>query len=76
VSGPEYPSRDKPTTLLYADDVRFSFPGDSSFAPGASNKADLERWLERFVGIGLQIYRSEIETRAENRIGHDGWRLS
>ena len=22
----------KPTTLLYAEDVRFSFPGDSSFA--------------------------------------------
>jgi ketosteroid isomerase-like protein len=50
----------KPTTALYADDVRFSFPGDSSFAPGASNKKDLERWLERFVDIGLQIYPDQV----------------
>jgi ketosteroid isomerase-like protein len=50
----------KPTTVLYADDVRFSFPGESSFAPGASNKADLERWLERFVDIGLQIYPDQV----------------
>jgi ketosteroid isomerase-like protein len=50
----------KPTTALYADDVRFSFPGTSSFAPGASSKKDLERWLERFVDIGLQIYPDQV----------------
>jgi ketosteroid isomerase-like protein len=50
----------KPTTVLYADDVKFSFPGDSSFAPGASNKVDLETWLERFVDLGLQIYPDQV----------------
>ena len=50
----------KPTTLLYADDVRFKFPGDSSFAPGASNKRDLERWLERFVEIGRASCRERV----------------
>ena len=45
-----------PTTAMYADDVRFMFPGKSSFAPGAADKAELEAWLRRFTGIGLQIY--------------------
>jgi len=49
-----------PTVALYAEDVRFVFPGDSSFAPGATGKADLERWLARFVDIGLQIYPDEV----------------
>jgi ketosteroid isomerase-like protein len=50
----------EPTTALYADEVRFSFPGDNSFAPGASNKEELERWLERFVEVGLQIYPDQV----------------
>lgn len=50
----------KPTVALYADDVRFSFPGDSSFAPGARNKRELEQWLSRFVEIGLQIYPGQV----------------
>jgi ketosteroid isomerase-like protein len=49
-----------PTVAMYADDVRFHFPGDSSFAPGAGNKRDLEAWLRRFVEIGLQIYPDEV----------------
>ncbi|HKT84007.1 MAG TPA: hypothetical protein VJQ84_09260 [Solirubrobacterales bacterium] len=49
-----------PTTMLYADDVKFAFPGESSFAPGASNKADLEAWLNRFTEIGLQIYPDQV----------------
>jgi len=49
-----------PTVALYADDVRFGFPGKSSFAPGASNKRELEQWLGRFVEIGLQIYPDEV----------------
>lgn len=47
----------KPTTLLYTDDVGFKFPGDSSFAPGASMREyevyedteetrRLDRWLD------------------------------
>jgi hypothetical protein len=49
-----------PTVRMYADDVRFSFPGGSSFAPGASNKQELEQWLNRFVALGLQIYPDEV----------------
>jgi ketosteroid isomerase-like protein len=50
----------KPTVALYSDDVKFSFPGVSSFAPGASNKRELEHWLSRFVEIGLQIYPDQV----------------
>lgn len=48
------------TLAMDAEDVRFSFPGDSSFAPGATGKAELRRWLERFAAIGLQIYPDEV----------------
>jgi ketosteroid isomerase-like protein len=49
-----------PTLALDADDVRFTFPGDSSFAPGARNKRELEAWLRRFISLGLQIYPDEV----------------
>jgi hypothetical protein len=49
-----------PTLAMDADDIKFTFPGESSFAPGASNKRELEQWLERFVGLGLQIYPEEV----------------
>lgn len=49
-----------PTLALDAEDIRFTFPGDSSFAPGASSKRELAQWLERFVELGLQIYPDEV----------------
>ena len=49
-----------PTVRMYAEDVRFTFPGDNSFAPGASNKEEVTRWLQRFTDIGLQIYPDEV----------------
>ena len=49
-----------PTLAMDADDVRFTFPGDSSFAPGASNKRELEQWLNRFAALGLKIYPDEV----------------
>jgi ketosteroid isomerase-like protein len=49
-----------PTVALYDDDVSFVFPGDSSFAPGAGDKRELEAWLDRFVSLGLQIYPDEV----------------
>jgi ketosteroid isomerase-like protein len=49
-----------PTLALDADDITFTFPGESSFAPGATNKRELERWLDRFVSLGLQIYPEEV----------------
>jgi ketosteroid isomerase-like protein len=49
-----------PTLAMDADDISFTFPGESSFAPGASNKRELEQWLKRFASLGLQIYPDEV----------------
>ncbi|HEY5052106.1 MAG TPA: hypothetical protein VII45_01710 [Solirubrobacterales bacterium] len=49
-----------PTLAMDAEDIKFTFPGESSFAPGASNKRELEQWLDRFVSLGLQIYPEEV----------------
>jgi hypothetical protein len=49
-----------PTLAMDADDIKFAFPGESSFAPGAKNKRELEQWLDRFVSLGLQIYPEEV----------------
>jgi hypothetical protein len=49
-----------PTLAMDADDIKFTFPGESSFAPGASSKKELEQWLDRFVSLGLQIYPDEV----------------
>jgi ketosteroid isomerase-like protein len=50
----------EPTLALDAEDIRFTFPGESSFAPGAQSKQELRQWLERFVSLGLQIYPDEV----------------
>ncbi len=50
----------EPTLAMDAEEVKFTFPGKSSFAPGANGKHDLEQWLDRFVAIGLQIYPDEV----------------
>ncbi len=49
-----------PTVAMYSDDVRFRFPGNSSFAPGASGKPELEEWLGRFARLGLQIFPDQV----------------
>jgi hypothetical protein len=49
-----------PTLAMDAEDIRFTFPGESSFAPGAGDKRELKEWLDRFVEIGLQIYPDEV----------------
>ena len=50
----------RPTLRLDARNVRFRFPGDSSWATNLQGKADLERWLRRFVAAGLQIFADEV----------------
>ncbi len=50
----------RPVLLIDAPDVRLDFPGDSSWAPGARGKVEHERWLRRFVDVGLQIYPDEV----------------
>ena len=49
-----------PVLRLDADDVRFTFPGDSSWAGELRGKAQLRAWLERFTRVGLQIFADEV----------------
>jgi hypothetical protein len=49
-----------PTLRLDAKDVRFRFPGDSSWATELEGKDEHELWLRRFVAAGLQIYPDEV----------------
>lgn len=44
----------------YADDVHFRFPGDSSWAADIRSKQELQRWVRRFVDVGLQLHPHEI----------------
>lgn len=50
----------RPTLRLDAKDVRFRFPGDSSWATELEGKDALERWLARFVRVGLKIFPDEV----------------
>ena len=49
-----------PTLRLDAEDVRFRFPGDSSWGGEFNGKAELEPWLRRFAAVGIQIYPDEV----------------
>jgi ketosteroid isomerase-like protein len=49
-----------PTLTLDAEDVRFRFPGDSSWGGEYEGKGELEPWLRRFADVGLQIYPDEV----------------
>jgi hypothetical protein len=43
-----------------AEDVRFRFPGDSSWGGEFDGKAELEPWLRRFAAVGIQIHPDEV----------------
>jgi|SRR5215204_1756892 len=49
-----------PLLGAYADDVRFVFPGRSSWAADLRGKDEVERWVRRFVRVGLQLEPHEI----------------
>jgi ketosteroid isomerase-like protein len=49
-----------PTLRLDAEDVRFRFPGDSSWGGELNGKAELEPWLRRFAEVGIQIHPDEV----------------
>jgi ketosteroid isomerase-like protein len=49
-----------PTLKMDAEDVRFRFPGDSSWATELQGKDELEPWLQRFADAGIQISPDEV----------------
>ncbi len=50
----------RPLLRLDAQDVRFRFPGGSSWAAELQGRDALERWLQRFVESGIQIFAEEV----------------
>jgi len=48
------------TLRMDAEDVRFTFPGDSSWGGVYRGKTELEPWLRRFADAGLQISPDEV----------------
>ncbi len=50
----------EPTLKMDASDVRFRFPGDSSWATELQGKERLREWLQRFADVGLQISPDEV----------------
>lgn len=45
----------QPLLATYADDVRFTFPGRSSWAGEFRGKDEVASWLRRFVRVGLRF---------------------
>jgi ketosteroid isomerase-like protein len=50
----------EPTLTMDAEDVRFRFPGDSSWATELQGKEQLRPWLQRFADAGIQISPDEV----------------
>lgn len=50
----------EPSLRMDAEDVRFRFPGDNSWAGEYNGKAELEPWLRRFADAGLRIWPDEV----------------
>jgi ketosteroid isomerase-like protein len=49
-----------PTLRFQADEIRFCFPGNSTWSGTFHSKAEVRSWLERFVRAGLQIHPDEV----------------
>jgi ketosteroid isomerase-like protein len=50
----------RPLLRMDAKDVRFRFPGDSSWACEIQGRDELARWLQRFIDTGLEIHADEV----------------
>jgi ketosteroid isomerase-like protein len=50
----------RPTLNTWADELEFRFPGRHSWAAHLRTKQELERWYERFVRVGIQLYPDEV----------------
>jgi hypothetical protein len=49
-----------PTLRMDAKEIKFCFPGDSSWGTELRGKHELEVWLKRFADVGIQIYPDEV----------------
>jgi hypothetical protein len=49
-----------PRFATYANDMQFVFPGQNSWTADLRGRDEVERWLERFVRVGLQLETHEI----------------
>ena len=50
----------RPLLRLDAKDIRFRFPGDSSWATELQGKDQLAVWLQKFVDSGIEIFPDEV----------------
>jgi ketosteroid isomerase-like protein len=49
-----------PTLKMDAANVKFRFPGDSSWATELEGREKLKPWLQRFADVGIQIHPDEV----------------
>jgi hypothetical protein len=49
-----------PALRLDAEEVTFRFPGDNSWAGEYHGKAELRRWLQRLVEVGVKTFPDEV----------------
>lgn len=50
----------RPTLLLDAPDVQLTFPGQNSWSGVFQGKAEVRRWLQRLVALGIKTYPDEV----------------
>ncbi len=50
----------RPTLALDHADVRFTFPGDSSWSGTFNGKESVRRWLQRLTQVGLKTFPEEV----------------
>jgi ketosteroid isomerase-like protein len=49
-----------PTLRLEAKDIRFRFPGQSTWSGELEGKDELERWLRRIEKTGVKLYPDQV----------------
>lgn len=50
----------RPTLMLDAPDMSFTFPGDNSWSGTFNGRESHRRWLERLVSVGIQTDPDEV----------------
>jgi ketosteroid isomerase-like protein len=60
----------RPMLRLYARDVEFRFPGQSSWAAQLRGRAEVEAWIRRYLAANLSLVADEIA------VSGPPWRMS